>query len=243
MLPEDRPGAANPRRSGKRPRTPLEKWLGLITAITSLATAGLGLFAAEVNIQKNKAQATAESTSSDLTKTQDENNRLKQQNNELAAENSSLRATPPPPEQPSPGGSSSATSELLSEMTPLNTNSVDRPKSVMIGTEVYPNSFTLGCSPAGTSVTYPVAGYSSLKARIGLDNNEAGSAAKANHPSVIRVTAEDGRQLGNEFQISLSQPADLSIPLTGAVQATIKCTLIAPAGYYRAAFGDAALSR
>ncbi|HEY3711083.1 MAG TPA: hypothetical protein VGL64_17020 [Amycolatopsis sp.] len=61
------------------------------------------------------------------------------------------------------------------------------------------------------------------------------------------MTADNGRQLGDEVQISLSKPADLSVPLDGAVQATIKCTLVDPrggtAGYYQAAFGDATITK
>jgi hypothetical protein len=48
-------------------------------------------------------------------------------------------------------------------------------------------------------------------------------------------------------QISLSKPAVLSVPLDGAVQATIKCTLVDPrggtTGYYQAAFGDATITK
>ncbi|HVV12858.1 hypothetical protein [Amycolatopsis sp.] len=204
--------------------------------------------AAEINVQKNKAQATAESQSADLSVSQGENARLKDQNNQLAAENSSLRAQPPStPSSAQPTGESAGVqSELLSDLTALNTNSVNSPRAVTIGTESYPNSFTLGCSTGGTSVTYAVAGYNWLKARVGLDNNESGSAAKANYPSSIRVTAEDGRQLGDDFQFSLSKPADLSVSLDGAVQVTIKCTLVNPrgtGGYYQAAFGNAMITK
>lgn len=249
-LPQDDRAAAAAPDPAKRPRTKLEKWLTLATALASLATAGLGVVAAEITVQKNEAQATAASRGTDLSAVQDENDRLKKQNSQLAAENSSLRSPPPSPapsEEASPSTPSAGRSELLSEMTPLNTNSVNSPRAVTIGTQSYPNSFTLGCNTAGTSVTYPVAGYKSLQARIGLDNNESGTAAKSNYTSVIRVTTEDGRQLGNEFRISLSQPADLSVPLDGAVQATIKCTLIDPrggtTGYYHAAFGDATITK
>jgi hypothetical protein len=135
---------------------------------------------------------------------------------------------------------------LLSELEPLNTNAVNSPRSVTIGTQVYPNSFTLGCSAAGLSVTFVVAGHTTLKARIGLDNNETGTAAKSNYSSIIRVTADDGRQMGDDFEISLSKPTDLSVPLDDATQATIKCTLIDPrggtTGYYRAAFGAATIT-
>ncbi|HEY2063332.1 MAG TPA: hypothetical protein VGH57_33490 [Amycolatopsis sp.] len=234
----------------KRPRTPLEKWLALATAIASLATAGLGVAAAEITMQKNRAQATAESRGADLSSVQDENERLQKQNSQLAAENTSLRAQPPsspPPGGPSSSAPSGASAELLSELTPLNTNAVNSPRAVTIGTQVYPNSFTLGCSTAGLSVTYAVAGYQSLKSRIGLDNNQSGTAAKADYTSIIRVTADNGQPLGNEFQISLSKPADLAVPLNGTVQATIKCTLVDPrggtSGYYQAAFGDATITK
>ena len=236
--------------STKPPRTPLEKWLALVTALTSLAAATLGVVAAEVNVQKNKAQATAESKGADLSTAQEENEDLRTRNKQLAAENSSLRSRPSSAE---PSGDDSADtpngaqSALLSELKPLNTNAVDSPRSVTIGTRVYPNSFTLGCSAAGLSVTFVVAGYATLKARIGLDNNESGAAAKSNYSSIVRVTADDGRQLGDDAEISLSKPTDLSVPLDGTTQATIKCTLIDPrggtAGYYRAAFGDATISR
>ncbi len=236
--------------TAKRPRTSLEKWLALLTAIASLAAAGLGVVAAEINVQKNKAQATAESRDADLSTVQDENDRLEKQNNQLAAENSSLRSPPPstdPSEEPSASTAPDASSQLLSELTPLNTNAVNSPRPVTIGTQVYPNSFTLGCSTGGLSVTFAVAGYENLKARIGLDNNESGTAAKSDYASIIRVTADNGRQLGDEFRISLSKPADLAVPLDGAVQATIKCTLVDPrggtSGYYRAAFGDATITK
>jgi hypothetical protein len=247
-LAEDERGAAKAKGSAKRSRTSLEKWLALVTAIVSLAAAGLGVTAAQINVQKNKAQAAAESRSADLSTVQGENDRLKKQNDQLAAENSSLNTRPPsaaPASEPAPSTSPDASSKLLSETKPLNTNAVNSPLAVTIGTQVYPNSFTLGCSTAGLSVTYAVAGYKTLKSRVGLDNNQAGAAAKANYPSIIRVTADDGRQLGSELQFSLSKPADLSVPLDGAVQATIKCTLIDPrggtTGYYQAAFGDAAI--
>lgn len=232
----------------KRPRTSLEKWLGLITAITALATAGLGVVAAQINIEKNKAQAAADSRGADLSSLQDANERLKKQNDQLAVENSSLRAQPAPPsEQLSPSTPLDASSKLLSELKPMNTNAVNSPRAVTIGTQVYPNSFTLGCSTAGLSVTYTVAGYKTLKSRVGLDNNQGGAAAKANYSSIIRVTADGGRQLGDEVQFSLSKPADLSVPLDGAVQATIKCTLVDPrggtTGYYQAAFGDATITK
>lgn len=137
---------------------------------------------------------------------------------------------------------------FLSELTPLNTNSVNTPKSLMIGTETYPKSFTLGCNTGGTSVTYPVAGYRLLEARIGLDNNQAGTAAKNGYKSVIRVTGDgNAQQLGTEYTVSLGHPADLSVPLNGAVQATISCTLIDPKGgntaYYQVAFGNATISK
>jgi hypothetical protein len=206
--------------------------------------------AAQINIDKNKAQATAESRGADVSTLQDENIRLKDQNKALGTENSSLRAQPPSPtpsEQPSTGTTPEVSSKLLSEMTALNTNAVNSPRAVTIGTQAYPNSFTLGCSAAGLSVTYPVAGYRTLKSRVGLDNNQSGTAAKSNYASVIRVTADNGRQLGQEIQFSLSKPADLSVPLDDAVQATIKCTLIDPrggtTGYYQAAFGDATMTK
>jgi hypothetical protein len=246
-LAEEENDTAETAKSAKRPRTWPAKLLTLLTAVMTLATAGLGVLAAEINVQKNKAQASAEAKGTDLSAVQSDNDRLKKQNNQLAAENSSLLSSTPSP-TPSGGPSSSESpgmSKLLSEMTALDTNSVNSPRAVSIGTETYPNSFTLGCSSAGTSVTYAVAGYSSLKARIGLDNNQTGTAAKSNYPSSIRVTAENGQQLGNEVQISLSKPADLSVPLNNAVQATIKCTLIDPRGgsssYYQAAFGDATI--
>lgn len=230
-------------------RTPLEKWLALVTAIMSLAAAALGVVAANINVQKNQAEATAESRGADLSTAQEENEDLESRNKELEEENGSLRSQPPSPE-PSGDDSAdappSAQSALLSELEPLNTNAVNSPRSVTIGTQVYPNSFTLGCSAAGLSVTFVVAGYTTLKARIGLDNNESGSAAKSNYSSIVRVTADDGRQLGDDFEVSLSNPTDLSVPLDGATQATIKCTLIDPrggsAGYYRAAFGDATIT-
>lgn len=109
-------------------------------------------------MQKSKAQATAESRGADLSTVQDDNARLEQQNDRLSAENSSLRAQPPA--DPTAGESSSAadgSSTLLSELTPLNTNAVNSPRAVTIGTQVYPDSFTLGCSTRGLSVTYPVA--------------------------------------------------------------------------------------
>jgi cell division protein FtsB len=220
--------------AAKPPRTSLEKWLALLTAIASLAAAGLGVIAAEINVQKNKAQATAESKGADLSTVQDENDRLEKQNNQLAAENSSLRSPPPstaPSGEPSASTAPDASSQLLSELTPLNTNAVNSPRPVTIGTQVYP----------------AVAGYEDLKARVGLDNNESGTAAKSDYASIIRVTADNGRQLGDEFRISLSKPADLAVPLDGAVQATIKCTLVDPrggtSGYYRAAFGDATITK
>jgi hypothetical protein len=235
--------------SAKQPRTPLEKWLALVTAITSLAAATLGVVAADINVQKNKAQATAESRGSDLATVQEENEDLESRNKQLAAENSSLRAQPPsaePSEDDSADTPAGGQSALLSELEPLNTNAVNSPRSVTIGTQVYPNSFTLGCSAAGLSVTFVVAGFTTLKARIGLDNNETGTAAKSNYSSIIQVTADDGRQLGDDFETSLSKPTDLSVPLNDATQATIKCTLIDPrggtTGYYRAAFGDATIT-
>lgn len=245
---EDARGGRNATGSAKRPRTSLEKWLALLTAIASLAAAGLGVVAAEINVQKNKAQAAAESSDADLSAVQEENDRLGKESERLAADNSSLRSQPPSAASAtdaSTGGSPDASSALLSEMTPLNTNAVNSPRAVTIGTQIYPNSFTLGCSAAGLSVTYPVAGYQTLKARIGLDNNESGTAAKSNYTSNIRVTSDDGRQLGDEFQVSLSKPTDLVVPLEGAVQMTIKCTLIDPrggtSGYYHVAFGDATI--
>jgi hypothetical protein len=245
-LADDERSATTAEGSAKRPRTSLEKWLTLFTALATLTTASLGVFAGEVSNQKNKAQATADSRSTDLSTVQEENDRLNKQNTELAGENSSLRAQPPSA-GPSSGPPLDASSKLLSEMTPLNTNAVDSPKAVTIGTQIYPNSFTLACSTAGPSVTYAVAGYKTLTARVGLDNNQSGAAAKANYASIIRVTSDDGRQLGNELQFSLSKPADLSVPLDGAVQATIKCTLIDPrggsSGYYQAAFGDATVTK
>src|SRR4051794_25755051 len=187
--------------SAKQPRTPLEKWLALVTAITSLAAATLGVVAAQINVQKNNAQVTAESRGADLATVREENEDLENRNKQLAAENSSLRSQPPsvePTEDDSADTPPSAHSALLSELEPLNTNAVNSPRSVTIGTQVYPNSFTLGCSAAGLSVTFVVAGYTTLKARIGLDNNETGTAAKSNYSSIIQVTADDGRQLGDD---------------------------------------------
>jgi hypothetical protein len=156
-------------------------------------------------------------------------------------------SSPTTPPTSTPGTIPNSPVQLLSELKPMNTNSVNSPRPVTIGTQVYPNSFTLGCTKGGTSVTYTVAGFAQLNARIGLDNGQSGNAAKAGYESVIRVTAEGGRLLGEEYRISLGKPADLSVPLDNAVQATIKCTLIDPtggnSGYYQAAFGDATVRK
>jgi len=89
---------AGSRRGGgespKSKRTTLEKWLALITGLAALVSAGLGVVAAEINVEKNKAQTAADSKGADLSTLQDENSRLKQKNQQLESENNSLRAQP-----------------------------------------------------------------------------------------------------------------------------------------------------
>lgn len=136
----------------------------------------------------------------------------------------------------------STTSRFLGETPALNTNSVDRPVQVMIGTEQYLRSFRMGCSKAGTTATWPVAGYVRLLGKLGVESSEGSSAAVNGLKSTVTFFATE-RQLGRNYSVSINSTEDLDVQLEGAIQLTIKCNITDPratnSSYYRVAFGDA----
>lgn len=136
---------------------------------------------------------------------------------------------------------------FLNTVRALNTNAVTSPLAVTIGTQSYPDSLAMGCSKAGAAATFAVAGYTTLKADVGLDNGQGSGAATNGYTSTIRVTAENDRQLGDDIVVSVGKPAQMDINLAGATQITIRCTLSDPrsssGSYYQVAFGDARLRK
>jgi len=136
----------------------------------------------------------------------------------------------------------STTPRFLGETQTLNTNSVDRPVQVTIGTEQYLRSFRMGCSQAGTTATWPVAGYARLLGKLGVDFNEGSAAAVNGLKSTVTFFATE-RQLGRNYPVSINSTEELDVQLEGAVQLTIKCNITDPratsGSHYQVALGDA----
>jgi hypothetical protein len=145
---------------------------------------------AEIDIKKNKAHAAADSWGADLANVQDETIACGDRTT------SSRRRMPRcalghlcPVLRRAFEHSSGRFVQAAQRIDAVEHERRELAKAVTIGTRVYPHSFTLGCNTAGLFVT--------------------GAAAKSDYASIIRVTAENGRQLSAEARISLSKPADL----------------------------------
>lgn len=133
--------------------------------------------------------------------------------------------------------------EFLSGMRAINSNSVNSPRIVQIDSTTYTDSLTIGCEyPGGTTATYPVAGYSKLTSKVGVDPNTDSAAATQGLRCKVQVFNEKKEQLGEDLVVSIGNSGSLDLNLNGAAQVTFKCTLLDglkgyPSAYYPLAFG------
>jgi hypothetical protein len=113
-------------------------------------------------------------------------------------------------------------------LTPLQDFTQSTTGSEQIGTKTYANSVRFSCAYSMDDIIYNVAGYSVLKAYIGVPNNSADAAGTTATISFLK----DGtsRQLIPNVTVALDQPERVQVNLRGTSQLEIDCTASQPGG-------------
>ncbi len=154
---------------------------------------------------------------------------------------------------PGPATASPAARTDLSTLHAVNTsfnNYTTGPQQ--IDTTTYPDGIRFSCSSGGSdssygynSVTYNVAGYSTLTATIGVPP-DAGNAA-GNSATIEFYKDGNSTQLHLPVTVALDSPQTVKVNLQGTSQLEINCTAANPNGSFGedidVVIGDATLSR
>jgi hypothetical protein len=154
-----------------------------------------------------------------------------------------------PAVSPSPTISDAPTdaSHYLSNKTPTVQNSGLDTGQVVIAANPYVNSITFNCDgpmSGQPDLAYDVAGSSTFTAVLGIpDNTQYATGLIA----TITFSNEAGQQIGQQVQVSLGHPANVTLDITGVTQLGMTCDgrnrqTSQTASGFDVAFGNAAVS-
>jgi hypothetical protein len=225
----------------KRAGAGLTSLAGITAAIATITTstaAVLGVVVHSKNTQLQQAQAQVSSQAQQIQHQARQIHQLQQTAATPAVSPSPTTGGPPPITDPS---------HYLSNKTPTVQNSGLDTGQVVIAANPYVNSITFNCDgpmSGQPDLAYDVAGSSTFTAVLGIpDNTQYATGLIA----TITFSNEAGQQIGQQVQVSLGHPANVTLDIQGVTQLGMTCDgrnrqTSQTASGFDVAFGNAAVS-
>jgi hypothetical protein len=223
----------------KRAGAGLTSLAGITAAIATITTstaAVLGVVVHSKNTQLQQAQAQVSSQAQQIQHQARQIHQLQQ-----------TAATPAVSPSPTISDAPTDPSHYLSNKTPTVQNSGLDTGQVVIAANPYVNSITFNCDgpmSGQPDEAYDVAGSSTFTAVLGIpDNTQYATGLIA----TITFSNEAGQQIGQQVQVSLGHPANVTLDITGVTQLGMTCDgrnrqTSQTASGFDVAFGNAAVS-
>jgi hypothetical protein len=223
----------------KRAGAGLTSLAGITAAIATITTstaAVLGVVVHSKNTQLQQAQAQVSSQAQQIQHQARQIHQLQQ-----------TAATPAVSPSPAISDATTDPSHYLSNKTPTVQNSGLDTGQVVIAANPYVNSITFNCDgpmSGQPDLAYDVAGSSTFTAVLGIpDNTQYATGLIA----TITFSNEAGQQIGQQVQVSLGHPANVTLDITGVTQLGMTCDgrnrqTSQTASGFDVAFGNAAVS-
>lgn len=184
-----------------------------IATITTSASAFLGVVVHHQATQLNQAKAQASQQAQTI-------QQLQGRVHAAAASSAAPSAAPSPASTPAVGNAA----RYLSNLQPTVDNAVVQDGQQVLSDQPYPNSISFGCAgPQGNGQpdeAYDVAGSSTFTAQVGIaDDTQSVTGVIA----TVTFSNEAGQQLGKPVNVSLGQPAQVTLNITGVTQLGMTC--------------------
>jgi len=218
----------------KRAGAGLTSLAGITAAIATITTstaAVLGVAVHSKNTQLQQAQAQVSSQAQQIQQLQQK------------------PATPTVTPSPTTGGPPITTdaSHYLSNKTATVDNAVLDTGQVVISAHPYVNSIAFYCNGQQSGQpdeAFDVAGSSTFTAVLGIPDDTQNATGLI---ATITFSNESGQRIGQQFQVSLGHPADVTLDIKGVTQLGMTCDgrnrqTSQTASDFHVAFGDAAVS-
>ena len=225
----------------KRAGAGLTSLAGITAAIATITTstaAVLGVAVHSKNTQLQQAQAQVSSQAKQIQHQAKQIQQLQQ-----------TPATPTVTPSPTTGGPPITTdaSHYLSNKTATVDNAVLEPGQVVISAHPYVNSIAFYCNGQQSGQpdeAFDVAGSSTFTAVLGIPDDTQNATGLI---ATITFSNESGQRIGQQFQVSLGHPADVTLDIKGVTQLGMTCDgrnrqTSETANGFDVAFGDAAVS-
>ena len=225
----------------KRAGAGLTSLAGITAAIATITTstaAVLGVVVHSKNTQLQQAQAQVSSQAQQIQHQAKQIQQLQQ-----------TPATPTVTPSPTTGGPPITTdaSHYLSNKTATVDNADLSTGQVVIAANPYVNSITFNCwgqQSGQPDEAFDVAGSSTFTAVLGIPDDTQNATGLI---ATITFSNESGQRIGQQFQVSLGHPADVTLDIKGVTQLGMTCDgrnrqTSETANGFDVAFGDAAVS-
>jgi len=225
----------------KRAGAGLTSLAGITAAIATITTstaAVLGVAVHSKNTQLQQAQAQVSSQAKQIQHQAKQIQQLQQ-----------TPATPTVTPSPTTGGPPITTdaSHYLSNKTATVDNAVLDTGQVVISAHPYVNSIAFYCNGQQSGQpdeAFDVAGSSTFTAVLGIPDDTQNATGLI---ATITFSNESGQRIGQQFQVSLGHPADVTLDIKGVTQLGMTCDgrnrqTSETANGFDVAFGDAAVS-
>ena len=209
-----------------------------IATITTSTAAVLGVAVHSKNTQLQQAQAQVSSQAKQIQHQAKQIQQLQQK-----------PATPTVTPSPTTGGPPITTdaSHYLSNKTATVDNAVLDTGQVVISAHPYVNSIAFYCNGQQSGQpdeAFDVAGSSTFTAVLGIPDDTQNATGLI---ATITFSNESGQRIGQQFQVSLGHPADVTLDIKGVTQLGMTCDgrnrqTSETANGFDVAFGDAAVS-
>jgi hypothetical protein len=201
---------ARPRK--RRSKSRLGSWFtsfsGILASLATIVAAIASLFAAHQTSRVNELTIT-----------------VNQQRQQLQASKAEAPARSTTPPSSSAGGAAATGGTYLSALTPTSDNAGLGTGAQTMSATAYPNSVTFGCEGAGSTgqpdEAFDVAGHTSFRAVVGIPDNA--QYATSLDETVIFAN-QNGTQLMKPVVVSLGNPADVRLNISGVTQLEITCS-------------------
>jgi cell division protein FtsL len=222
----------------KRAGAGLTSLAGITAAIATITTstaAVLGVAVHSKNTQLQQAQAQVSSQAQQIQHQAKQIHQLQQ-----------TAATPTVSPSPTTSAPTDA-SHYLSNKTATVDNADLGTGQVVIAANPYVNSITFNCwgqQSGQPDEAFDVAGSSTFTAVLGIPDDTQNATGLI---ATITFSNESGQRIGQQFQVSLGHPANVTLDITGVTQLGMTCDgrnrqTSETASDFHVAFGDAAVS-
>ena len=227
----------------KRAGAGLTSLAGITAAIATITTSTAAVLGVVVHSKTTQLQQAQAQVSSQAQQIQHQAKQIQQ----LQQAPATPTVSPSPSPSPTGAGPVTDASHYLSNKTATVDNADLSTGQVVIAANPYVKSITFNCwgqQSGQPDEAFDVAGSSTFTAVLGIPDDTQNATGLI---ATITFSNESGQRIGQQFQVSLGHPADVTLDIKGVTQLGMTCDgrnrqTSETANGFDVAFGDAAVS-